>query len=478
MADLLSSVGPIALPATLLSPGAPSGTPNLAAFVDLMAGQVAAAPAAAVVVSGVARQDDAVPGNLLPDGDDDDGADPALAWILAGQMPVAPAVTPDTDARPVAVVAATASGVIASPIDGATEIGAVSPPISALPVPIGDAASPVPLPTFREGRGVGAERSKALLADHGRAPASNEERDPSARAPAPSPYLKSGREMPLLTAAPMSIPADSAAMTKALPAGAPATRAISLPATAPVESNTTTSAPDNLPVRRAPPTDRAASESRQTVPDAPVATVRPIHVPHPALSSAPTPASVVLPAIFALAAVRDRATDRDDRAAAPLSLDPAAAATTLAPAVAPAVAPAADAQRPMLDMGRQDWPQKMIEHIETLRDHADANDTSIRLKPEALGRVDIALRRHDDGAVSVRFTAEQPATRTLIADAAPQLREAAEARGIRMSQASVDLSHEGGEQRARPGVEPRRPIINIAAPGGEDIGAVDDGRIA
>ena len=81
-------------------------------------------------------------------------------------------------------------------------------------------------------------------------------------------------------------------------------------------------------------------------------------------------------------------------------------------------------------MGRQDWPQKMIDRIEALRDDANANDTSIRLKPEALGRIDVALRTRADGAVSVHFTAEQPATRTLIADAAPQLNAAAELDGV------------------------------------------------
>ena len=136
----------------------------------------------------------------------------------------------------------------------------------------------------------------------------------------------------------------------------------------------------------------------------------------------------------------------------PSSLTPATAALLARRRRAAPIAPTGDAQRQTLDLGRQDWPQKMIDHIEALRDNANANDTSIRLKPEALGRVDVSLRTHADGAISVRFTAEQPTTRTLLVDAAPQLAAAAEARGIRLSGTSVDLSGQG-DHRPRPEVE-------------------------
>ena len=104
----------------------------------------------------------------------------------------------------------------------------------------------------------------------------------------------------------------------------------------------------------------------------------------------------------------------------------------------------------------------MIDRIETLRDNANANDTSIRLKPEALGRVDISLKTHADGAVSVRFTAEQPATRTMIADAQPQLQAAAEAKGIRLSGTSVDLSGSGtsGERASAAAVRASPKMIS------------------
>ena len=62
----------------------------------------------------------------------------------------------------------------------------------------------------------------------------------------------------------------------------------------------------------------------------------------------------------------------------------------------------------------------MIAHIETLRDNADAGDTRIRLIPDALGTIDVAVKRDHD-TLHVQFTAEQATTRTLIQDAQPRL---------------------------------------------------------
>ncbi|WP_186728894.1 flagellar hook-length control protein FliK [Sphingomonas panacisoli] len=218
--------------------------------------------------------------------------------------------------------------------------------------------------------------------------------------------------------------------------------------------------------------------------DAPV-TPQPIKLPllQPAKTPLPTPVSLnptpapsvaALPALFALS-MTDRMKRDDDSIS---SLTPTTASSLSQPTTTLPVAPMGDAQRQTLDMGRQDWPQKMIDHIEALRDNANANDTSIRLKPEALGRVDIALRTHTDGAISVRFTAEQPNTRTMLVDATPQLSAAAEARGIRLSGTSVDLSGQG-DQRPHPQAERTQPISNrLATTRGDDNQAVEDGRIA
>ncbi|WP_066822162.1 flagellar hook-length control protein FliK [Sphingomonas mali] len=191
-------------------------------------------------------------------------------------------------------------------------------------------------------------------------------------------------------------------------------------------------------------------------------------------------ANAPMPALFALAMAPERKAAGEGEGSQPGSLT--AAATLLTPADAvQLVAKPGQAERQALDMGRQDWPQKMIDRIEALRDDANANDTSIRLKPDALGRIDVSLRTHADGAVTVRFAAEQPTTRALLADAAPQLNAAAEARGIRLAGTSVDLSGSGmtGGDRPRPQADVRQDSKNRLAIGGDDdIRAVDDGRVA
>jgi flagellar hook-length control protein FliK len=190
-------------------------------------------------------------------------------------------------------------------------------------------------------------------------------------------------------------------------------------------------------------------------------------------------ANAPMPALFALAMAPDRKSAGDGDKAQPGDLSAIGALLTPADA-ASLVAKPGQAERQALDMGRQDWPQKMIDRIEALRDDANANDTSIRLKPDALGRIDISLRTHADGAVTVRFAAEQPTTRALLADAAPQLNAAAEARGIRLTGTSVDLTGSGmtGGDRPRPQVEVRQDSKNRLATGDDEILAVDDGRVA
>lgn len=129
--------------------------------------------------------------------------------------------------------------------------------------------------------------------------------------------------------------------------------------------------------------------------------------------------------------------------AADAPLNDAASQSTAAP-FAPALTgtvaqPRVDAP---VDLRQPHWPAKIIERIEALRDMADANDMSIRLVPDALGKIDIALRRDGD-TVQVQMTAEQPQTRQLLAEAAPKLQELAEQRGVRLSQTGAEAA--GGQ---------------------------------
>ncbi len=196
-------------------------------------------------------------------------------------------------------------------------------------------------------------------------------------------------------------------------------------------------------------------------------------LPDRAVNAQPVTAALPVLSAQAITAEISRGDDDDPRSALTVQTPMLSQPTSDASA-----APLGDAQRQMLDFGRSDWPQKMIDHIEALRDNANANDTSIRLRPEALGRVDIALRTHDGGAISVRFTAEQPVTHGLLVDATPQLAAAAVARGIRLSGTSVDLAGQG-DQRPHQQGRHARPIINhLADTQGDDNGAVWHGRIA
>lgn len=150
-----------------------------------------------------------------------------------------------------------------------------------------------------------------------------------------------------------------------------------------------------------------------------------------------------------------------------------------------AVAPAGQAQHDSLDMSRDDWPQAMIDRIEALRDAADATDTRIRLVPDALGKVDVSLH-HDGGTVHVHFAAEQPATRALIADAQPRLADAAQQRGLRLGQTTVDAGTTGNGQQQQQAATPQTPIPAAPPPvpgsarplPGADIDPTDPTRLA
>lgn len=105
------------------------------------------------------------------------------------------------------------------------------------------------------------------------------------------------------------------------------------------------------------------------------------------------------------------------------------------------------ADQPTLDLSRDDWTGKMIDRIATLRDAAEATDTRIRLAPENLGNVDVSIRRDGD-RLHVHFAAENPATRQMLAEAAPRLAELADARGVKLGQTSVDAGTGGQQERS------------------------------
>jgi flagellar hook-length control protein FliK len=112
-----------------------------------------------------------------------------------------------------------------------------------------------------------------------------------------------------------------------------------------------------------------------------------------------------------------------------------------------------------------------------LRDGADANDTRIRLVPDALGAVDVSVRKDGD-RIHVHFAAENRASAQLLSDAQPRLADLAEARGVKLGQTSVDTGTDPNrgqtrQQRAEP-AQPIRPARAIRADGSP----ASDSRIA
>ncbi|WNO53698.1 flagellar hook-length control protein FliK [Stakelama saccharophila] len=99
-------------------------------------------------------------------------------------------------------------------------------------------------------------------------------------------------------------------------------------------------------------------------------------------------------------------------------------------------------QQPM-DLRQDAGIEKMIDRIESLRMSNDGKHGQIRLAPDALGKVGVSVRQDGDH-VHVHFTADNPAARAALSDAAPRLAELADARGVRLGQTTVD-SGTGGD---------------------------------
>ena len=447
----------------------PGAAPSLATFVDLMIGKVVAPKPKP---PGGTLQDSAVPGKGLPDGDAERETRDTLAWLFA-PVPVEPIamVAPQVD-LPVGVAIGDVAADTTAPLVPTLPTGPnpiVVGPVAPEPAPIvaADLTAALPLKTAP---------APVLLTDI-IAPIA-----PDVPAPIPVPVAFIQPDVAVTLSPVIGIQAP------AIPDPAPLPVAPALPLIAvdlpPVAQPLVE--PMIVPVKVQPalPTDPNVSVELR---------IRPIAVatPQPAVV-APTPAPIVQPmqaviaqivaggaaqpALFALAAGRERSADDDAR---PSLSAASTAALLLQPTDAAAlIAKPGGAQGQALDMGRQDWPQKMIDRIETLRDNADSTDTSIRLKPDALGGIQVAVRSHGDGAVSVRFTADHPTTRMLLADAQPQLQAAAEARGIKLTGTSVDLSGSGGQpERGQPRFEAKPNTNNHLAASGEND-AVTDGRVA
>lgn len=176
----------------------------------------------------------------------------------------------------------------------------------------------------------------------------------------------------------------------------------------------------------------------------------------PGATAVPTAAQVFAAAI---SASFDSSAAPAPRAADPVTMQAQAAATEQLRTTVQAMS---GAEQPPLDLSRDDWASKMVDRIATLRDAAEAADTRIRLAPENLGNVDVSIRREGD-RLHVHFAADNPATRQLLAEAAPRLAELADARGVKLGQTSVD-GGAGGQQQGQPNQsQPNQPARPASA---------------
>jgi flagellar hook-length control protein FliK len=90
---------------------------------------------------------------------------------------------------------------------------------------------------------------------------------------------------------------------------------------------------------------------------------------------------------------------------------------------------------PPVNTARQDWPEQLSSHI-SWQLGQDVQEARIELAPQDLGAIDLQVRVQD-GRVQVHIGAAQQATRDLLSEALPRLRELLGDSGLSLSQASV-----------------------------------------
>ena len=279
-------------------------------------------------------------------------------------------------------------------------------------------------------------------------------------------------------APPRPLPANLAAMTAAAPAATPspinpprADITPSLPlgwtlTTPSIDAPSTTTATPPVTIVTAPvvtvlptaeialpPTEPTVANDSRPV-STPTATS--VAVAQVQASPAPLPTAAV-----AFGAARFAVQQGERREDPLVPAGPTSATATAALAPAPIAAPAVSAP---IDVRHERWPTAMIERIEIIRtavaEAADAADTRIRLIPDALGAIDVDVRRDGD-TLHVRFTADQPQTRALLHDAQPRLAEAAEQRGLKLGQTSIGADAGGQAQQHAQQGQPRQATVAV-----------------
>lgn len=415
--------GPIALiAATPVLPGNTPLAPPVPVAVAAAVAVAAKAPEGAPPPIGIAANDApaAITSTAMQPArlDDTAAATHPVTQLLTGQAPRETEPTPfaTTDRPPATTPSPAQATLLAAPAEfSATLLGTGEPsPNAAIPV---DAVATT-LPTLRT---VATARTTPPVMTVSGTPLPGQifaARTilPTGVAPVTAPLAPNGSAA---TAQP-SQPAATPIPVNGVPAPTVAAATIANP------SPTTTNAPAASDAPPEPQTQRTEIAAR---PDR--SATQPITV-----STTPQPAGQVFAAAIATAATwRDRSVPDRIKPLVPSPIAPTL--TAIDPtAAAIVVQPTTDAQRAPLDLTQDPGVQRMIDHIETLRDGADARDSRIRLIPDALGSVDVAVRQEGD-RIHVSFSTQHDATRALIADAQPRLTELAAERGVRIAGTSV-----------------------------------------
>lgn len=314
------------------------------------------------------------------------------------------------------------------------ETGTTMPPAATAPAPPVMAAARAAAPVVDAPQRAASPRSvfpARAISPHGQevelAPVPSAEsvvRDPALQRDVAGPPLTPTPVIAASAPVQVSAPAMTAAAPVAVPAAPAAPPAAAAPLTAvigPAFAKPAATLQPRAFVRE------VSGTARQTVALPPQAAA----LPQPA-------AGTTAPASLVFGAAIHAASGSDER----LRSEPAEPTLTAiaAPAAVGSAAPVVDtATSATLDMRQGDWPNTMIDHIEALRDAANANDTRIRLIPAALGVIDVAVKTVGD-AIHVHFAAEEATTRARLEEARPALALIAEERGLRIGQAVIEAA--------------------------------------
>lgn len=411
---------PMWLPLSLDLPTVTARSPTPMATPVIVAVEGAASSAPPVTETQIQDARPAETKAACPDTDGDDAAVPSplaagrpFAPAARAMAPIAPAIAPEAaetlpaspgpaEHRVPDMVTSTLGAAARAASGGSPQ---VVDPVPAVPMPAGGATSLVAPVVATAGTTVVAPMP------------------PSGLSLAPSP------QMP-------PIPPATGAIDGSLPEGI---SGFQPPLSAPTQSVSPVAAPAVMTT----PADPAPRDIVMTAGDRPVPGVR-----DAAVSAAPIVAAASSPA--------------ERTAAQPVASDSPQAPAPVAVAAAPigiAAAPAVEAPRapspqtPVLDTGRAEWLDTLVDRIEEARSTGPVRVTHMKLLPDALGALDVRIRLEGE-RVHVTFTTDSPEARAIIADAAPKLAEMAEARGVRLGQTQVDLgagAGGGGQQRAAGG---------------------------